>query len=267
MSSEQSTTNKVLIGCLIAGVVGMLLCGGVIALVGFWGVGMARQVAQEIGPQLQEQGERMHFADSWQPPAADVGAEQLFPEAIGAWTLSGHDDAAAIPELAIDRDGWHGTYESAGSTINVYVYQVPLAEKTQMFDAAAAAIDGAGYSTQSKQSTDFGSVHWMTFSFSPPERHGRMWWTKDWLIVATTENAAVNLEGFEEDYLTAIQAPEVLGADDSPSAEPVVPADETPVQPEAPAETAPDSPDATSTETAPAEPATSDTAPDNPDAN
>jgi hypothetical protein len=266
-SSEQSSAVKVLIGCLIAGVVGVLLCGGAIVFFAYKGAGFLQQVAKEAGPAFKAQMEQIQFAETWQPPAADARAEQLFPATVGGWSLSGHDDAAAIPELAIERDGLHGTYESVGTTINVYVYQVPMTEQSQIFSAATAAIDGAGYKTQSKEDVDVGTAHWMPFNFSPPERFGRMWWTKDWLVVLLTESAAVNLAGFEKDYLTAIEAPPVPGMEEPAATESAEPADGTPPQPDEPAETTPDAADPAAENTAPAEPDSGETAPDKPPAN
>jgi len=264
MSTEQSSSNKWLIGCLIAGAVGVLLCGGVVVFFGLMGY----RAAQQFGPEFNKQMQQIQYAQTWQGPEEDAGPEQLFPPAIGAWTLSGHDDAAAIPELAIDRDGLHGTYESAGTTINVYAYRVPMTEQTQVFDAAAAAIDGAGYTTQQKSNVDLGSWHLLTFSFNPPEKIGRMWWANEWLFVTMTETPAANLEGFETDYLDAIQtsssgAVEELEQYTPPQLqEPEAPVEPVPVEPQAEAtESAPGEPEA-----APSDPETAEPAPADPDA-
>jgi hypothetical protein len=273
MSQEQSSSNKLLLGCLIAGGVGILLCGGVVV---FFGV-LGYRAAQQIGPEIQKQMERAQFAGTWRAPAADAGPDQLFPPALGGWSLSGHDDAAAIPELAIEREGVHGTYESAGTTVNVYAYQVPMTEQSQVFQAASAALDGAGYSTKTQAEMDYGSMHWMTFEFNPPQRVGRMMWANDWLFVMMTEKPAVNLEGFEKEYLDAVQAPPFPGMDEPSPSEPSAndgTASEA-ATPAEPAEAPLNAPDASADETAPAEPGTAepapadpgaDTAPDKPDA-
>jgi len=197
MSSE-SNASKWVIGCLIAGVVGMLVCGGVIVGLGFLGFKTMKEVVEHIGPEIE-------FASQWTPPSADAGAEALFPTAVGSWTRTAQDDSAAISELALDRNGQHGTYESGGNKVDVYTYHVAMTEQAQVFDAALAAIDKAGYTTRSEQNQDFGVVHVMTFSFSPPERHGRMWWAHDWLVVTTTDKASVDLKDFERTYLKAMQ--------------------------------------------------------------
>jgi hypothetical protein len=272
MSTENNST-KWLVGCLIAGVVGVLLCGGTVALIGFWGYKAAEQIAQDMGPQLQQQieqlkelGEQMQFADQWQPPAPGAGPEELLPEAVGAWTRISHDDLTAIPELAIARDGFHGAYEFDATTIEVYAYPLPLKEQGQLFGEAANAIEMAGYATRSQANEDMGSFHWMTFSFDPPQRFGRMWWAKDWLFVTMTGEPGVDLESFEHDYLLANQGPWVPGMDEtSPDlapteiAPPEAVTDPRSVEPVDP-DSAPDNPDA-----APADPGTTDSAPDDPD--
>ena len=130
MSSDNSA-QKWVIGCLIAGFVAVLLCGGLVAGVGLLGYRAARQIAQEAMPVVQEYAELMAFAQAWTPPSADANGDSLIPKTIGPWSLTGEDEMAAIPELAIARNGWHGTYESSGTKIDVYVYQVPAGEQSQ----------------------------------------------------------------------------------------------------------------------------------------
>jgi len=217
MSTENSGT-KWIVGCLVAGVVVVLLCGGTLALLGFLGYRAVEKVVQEAGPQMQH----IAFADTWTPPLPDAGPNDLFPQTLGAWSRTDLNDSAAIPELAIDRDGQHGVYESGGNNVDIYAYSVPTDEQLSVFDAAVRAIDDANYSSQSKMGTDYGISHWMTFSFDPPPRYGRMWWAKDWLFVTMTDAAGVNLEDFERIYLTAIQGPPEPGSlDGAPLDEPV----------------------------------------------
>lgn len=250
MSSESSAA-KWLVGCLIAGVAGVLLCGGAIALIGFWGYGVARQVAQEIGPEFQKQMQGMQFAAEWRPPPPDAGPDELFPEEFAAWMRRSYDDQAAIPELGIARDGFHGVYKANGMTVNVYAYPVAINEQGPLFAEAVKAIDTAGYTTRSQANVDLGSFHWMTFEFSPPQRFGRMWWASGWLVVTMTDNPAVNLENFEQGYLLAIQESPDSGIDQLQP----VPADPTTVEPDgapSPSTTVPAEQD---DEAAPAEPA------------
>ncbi|MFO1092009.1 MAG: hypothetical protein U0992_01665 [Planctomycetaceae bacterium] len=257
MSSDNSA-QKWVIGCLIAGFVAVLLCGGLVAGVGLLGYRAARQIAQEAMPVVQEYAELMAFAQAWTPPSADANGDSLFPNTIGPWSLAGENETAAIPELAIARNGWHGTYESSGTKIDVYVYQVPAGEQNQVFQEAGQAIDRAGYSSRNKSDVTLDPVRVQTFSFQPPERHGRMWWAKDWLVVTITENPGVDLKDFERTYLTAIGGPPA-----AISAQPV-PADQSTseaAQPDTnavPSEPAPAEPATTDPDPAPADPSSSD---------
>jgi hypothetical protein len=279
MSSETSAA-KWLVGCLVAAFFAVLLCAGGVALIVFWGYSRAQQVARQMGPEIQNQIEQAQFGAEWRPPADDAGPDELFPESIGAWVRAGQDDAAAIPELAIETDGQHGTYESTGTKVDVYAYRVPHAEKGAIFDAAVSAIDTTGYTHRNRSFTDLGSAHWMTFSFSPPARRGRLWWAKDWLIVTMTENADLDLERFERDYLLSIQGPPQDSAPPGVTpAEPQVPdrsletapsdqlADPSlqpaPVDAE-PDATEPATDDPSATDPAPDDPAATDPAPDDP---
>ena len=151
---------------------------------------VGEQAAQQIGPEFQRQMQDMQFAAEWRPPAPDAGPDQLLPEAVGGWTRSSHDDLSTIPELAIARDGVHGAYDSNGTTVDVYAYPLPMHEQGQLFGEAVKAIEEAGYTTRSQANVDMGSYHWMTFSFDPPQRFGRMWWSQGWLFVTITDKPA-----------------------------------------------------------------------------
>lgn len=247
------------------------MCGGGIALVGFRWYGLAKQVVQEVGPELVSMGELLHEAQAWIPPSAEAGPEEVFPlsvtatsrprpgqpnpQMVTAWKRTGHDDSAAIPELALDQDGRHARYEANGAAIDVCIYRVAASEQAQVFSDAVSALQGAGYSSQTHQDYEFDEfdmVRWMTFSFSPPERHGRMLWVKDWLIVTMTDRAATDVEGFERAYLRGIQGKGVAASEDeTPTDEPVSSAEQrgdgaasTEPEGDVDADTAPDNPDA-----------------------
>ena len=254
--SNDNSSSKWLVGCLVAGAVAVLLCGGVVALIVFWGY----QVAQQVGPQIQQQMQGVQFAAQWTPPGPDADADELLPVAVGPWSRVAHDDLAAIPELAIARDGLHGTYEGVNTKIEVYAYQVPMQDQAQLFQDALDAMESAGYTTRAQANVDMGSHHWMTFSFSPPERSGRMWWSQGWLFVMTSDVSGTDLEGFEQVYLRTIENPTNGGM--NPATPEVLPLEQAAAAAEAETdETAPDDPDAT--ETAPDDP---EAAPDEPSA-
>jgi hypothetical protein len=237
----------------------IVLCGGGLFMLGLFGYRAASQVAQSAATGMQEQMQQMAFAAAWQPPAPGSGPDVLFPPAINAWQLAAHDDQSAIVELALERDGLHARYESGVSGVDVYAYEVPPVEQSQIFNEAAAAIENVNYSSRSQGHVDDGTSHRLTFSFSPPDTHGRMWWSQGWLFVLKTSEGTVDLDAFLEQYLTAIRG---TATTDVPSA---LPADDPGVSKTAPLIFPPDSPVAPEAETAPDAPAENSTLFDNDD--
>ena len=253
MSGENSS-GKWIIGCLLGGVLLIVLCGGGLFLLGLLGYRAASQVGQTAILGIQEQAQQMQFAAAWQPPAAGSGADVLFPPAINAWQLASHDDESAIVELGLERDGLHARYASGVAGVDVYAYEVPPEEQSQIFNDAAAAIENVAYSSRAQGHVDDGTSHRMTFSFAPPDTYGRMWWCQGWLFVLKTSDSTIDLDAFLEQYLTAIQG---TATTDVPSALPDDPG-ASKIEP-------PASPSAPEAETAPAEPETTGSLFDNDD--
>lgn len=246
--SGESSSGKWIVGCLIAGVALIVLCGGGLFFVGLLGYRTANQVAQTAVVEMQEQAQQMQFASAWTGPAAGSGADVLFPEAVNAWQLVSHDDQSAIVELGLERNGLHARYESGVTGVDVYAYEVPMVEQTQVFDAASAAIDNVGYSSKVQGQVDDGTSHRMSFSVSPPELHGRLWWCRGWLFVFKTSDGTIDLDAFQQQYLTAIAGQPAVPDGMQPPEQPIPPSVETapPLQAtpeEAPsAESAPENP-------------------------
>ena len=224
----------------------LLVCGGGLALVGWFGYRTASQVGQSISTGIQQQAEQMQFASVWQAPQPGAGPDVLFPENVNAWRLASHDDDSAIVELAIERDGRHARYESGVTGIDVYAYEVPAVEQAALFQDAADAIEAVNYTKRVQGHIDDGTSHRMTFEFAPPETYGRMWWCRGWLFVLKSDNSTLDLDAFQTQYLSAVadRAAEAAAADGME--QPVGPADET----------APDAVQDPAGETAPDEPAT-----------
>jgi hypothetical protein len=217
MSSEgSSSAGKWVIGCLIAAFLCIIVCAGGLFLAIRTGVQAGRnaarqamQAAQEAQRAMLEQQEAARFGAEWVPPGAGAGPDVLFPEDVSGWRRTSHDDAAELSELGLSRSGRHAVYESGVIGIDLYVYEVGADEQSAAFEGAADAINAGSYSTQSKFSADDGTVHHMTFSFSPPERHGLMWWCKGWLMVFIADDAEADLHSFQTEYARSIQgAPE-----------------------------------------------------------
>jgi hypothetical protein len=250
MSSEgSSSAGKWVIGCLVVAFLCIVVCAGGLFFAVRTGIQTTRdaarqamQAAQEAKRDMAEQAERAQMAAAWVPPAAGAAPDGLFPENITGWRRTSNDDAAEVAELGLSRPGRHAVYESGIDGIDVYVYEVGADEQSPVFLAAANKIDSGGYSTQSKISIDDGTVHHMTFSFAPPERHGLMWWCKGWLLFIA-DDAQVDLKSFQTEYATLIQgAPETTEtAPDNPAAGEAAPRIE-----ETPPEASPDRPAAES---------------------
>jgi hypothetical protein len=177
------------------------------------------QAAEEARRDMAEQAEAAQFGAAWVPPAAGAASDVLFPENITAWRRTSQDDAAEVAELGLSRPGQHAVYESGIEGVDLYVYEVGADEQSAVFQSAADAIDSGSYTTRSKISVDDGTTHRMTFSFSPPERHGLMWWCKGWLLVFIADDAEVDLASFQREHATLIQ-----GAQASVETPPVTPA-------------------------------------------
>jgi hypothetical protein len=245
MSSESSSTaTKWVVGCLAAAFLGVVLCAGG-AFLAFRATfqtarnaaQQAMQAAQEADRQAAEAARQAEsemaaqlaesqFGLAWVPPAAGAGPDVVFPEHVGAWKRTSQDDTAEIAELALTRPGQHAVYESGISGIDVYVYEVAPEEHAALFQAAENAIDTGGHTSQSRSAVDDGTVHRMTFSFAPPDRHGLMWWCKGWLLLFIADDPQVDLSSFRTEYATLIQGTPGTG-------EPV------PATPGAPGETRP----------------------------
>lgn len=196
------------------------MCAGGAVMLGLWSYRAASVAVQQASTEVAEQMQESQFAQAWKAPAPGSGPETLFPEQLNAWRRTGHDDAAQIPELAIDRPGLHAVYESGITGVDVYAYELPAIEQQALFDAVGGAIDHGEYGSRSKVSVFDGTAHRMTYSFSPPDRQGILWWCQGWLFVFIADDLAFDLDGFRTQYLTQIQAvaapdagatPEVIG--------------------------------------------------------
>jgi hypothetical protein len=219
MSNERSGS-KWIVGCLVAGVLMLLVCGGGFALVGWYGHHTARQISQSVSLGIEEQAEQTQFASDWQAPQPGAGPDVLFPENVNAWRLASHDDDAAIVELAIERDGRHARYESGVTGIDVYVYEVPADKQTRMFLEAAAEARLRGR-------IDDGTSHRLVYEISPRQTYGHWWWCRGWLFVLISDINTLELDAFQTQYLSAVagRAAEAAAADGIE--EPAIPVDDT----------------------------------------
>ena len=66
----------------------------------------------------------------------------------------------------------------------------------------------------------------MTYSFSPPDRQGVLWWCQGWLFVFIADDPAFDLDSFRIQHLTMVQGilmsePGSVPHNDSDAAEPL----------------------------------------------
>jgi hypothetical protein len=218
--SDEGSSSKWIVGCLLAALLGVVVCAGGAVMLGLWSYRAASVAVQQASTEMAAQVQETQFAATWTPPASGAGPETLLPEQLNAWRRTSHDDVAQIPELGIERTGLHAVFESGITGVDVYAYEVPAAEQEALFEAASGAIDAGEFQSRSKISYFDGTSHRMTYSFSPPDRQGILWWCQGWLFVFIADDPAFDLDGFRTQYLTQIQAvaapdagatPEVIG--------------------------------------------------------
>jgi hypothetical protein len=227
--SGEGSSSKWIVGCLLAALLGVLGCAGGAVMLGLWSYRAASVAVQQASTEVAEQMQESQFAQAWKAPAPGSGPETLFPEQLNAWRRTGHDDAAQIPELAIDRPGLHAVYESGITGVDVYAYELPAIEQQALFDAVGGAIDHGEFGSRSKVSVFDGTAHRMTYSFSPPDRQGILWWCQGWLFVFIADDPAFDLDGFRTQYLTQIRglAPPAASAMPGDTGETVLPLNST----------------------------------------
>jgi hypothetical protein len=232
--SGEGSSSKWIVGCLVAAFLGVLVCAGGAVLLGVWSYRAASVAIEQASTEVAEQMHESQFALAWTAPAPGSGPESLFPEQLNAWRRTGHDDAAKIPELAIERPGLHAVYESGITGVDVYAYEVPVIEQQALFDAVGGAIDHGEFQSRSKVSVFDGTAHRMTCSFSPPDRQGILWWCQGWLFVFIADDPAFDLDGFRIQYLTQIRgvAAPAATATSADTGEKAVPLNSTDVAPQ-----------------------------------
>ena len=192
--SSQNSGLKWLLGCGVAALLMLLICGGLaVYLVSrgagwFWGA-------------IQAEQQRAEFAASWQPPPSGAGPDRLFPANVAEFELLSHDRQADVPDFGIDLAGHHATYQSPQMKLDVFVYRATKLEKEALFRRVEDAIQQNDYNLRMR----FGSSQGDRFSYtvSPPRQKGSLWWSKDWLFFFRTDGSE-DLEPFLEAYLSAL---------------------------------------------------------------
>ncbi len=206
MAEEKSVLFPILIGCGLLGLLCFLVCGGGMV---FFVPRFAQQAEQMMEQMTQEMARQQmldEFPEGWRPPAADVGDEELFPDAIGNFSLLKNDTAACPPEFGLaDREGRHATYESALTNIEVYAYSVDREEHKEVMRAVQQKL-GENFMSQVTSNVTQSNYESLYFSVSPPDTTGWLWWSEGWMFLILSEDQFA-ATAFETAYLDAIQPP------------------------------------------------------------
>jgi len=193
------------LGCGGVGVLGLLACGGLVAML----IPAIRDFGETITQAIEAEQQHDAFADNWRPPPDEADPQTLFPEKVGEYRRTGHDANAAVAAFGIDVAGHHATYKSGPHEIEVYVYRATRLEKEALYQRVSDAIENGDYNWR----TSFGGpqADRYTFTVSPPSQMGSLWWSQDWLFFFHVMGEE-DPQPFLDVYLRDIQRPEGNGA-------------------------------------------------------
>jgi hypothetical protein len=176
-------------------------CGGLLLLLVVAGIFVASSIPKMIewgSEQIALEQERQQLANNWQPPKDNAPSEAFFPPQVDDYELVSHDQDAAIADLRFDLSGSHAIYESNGSRIDVYAYQVNELEKEALFKRVHD-LHNKDYGTGVKRIT---TLDYRCYFSSPRHHQNHLWWMKDWLLVFRTRDAE-DREPFVKSFLQA----------------------------------------------------------------
>ncbi len=158
-------------------------CGIILALVIIFvglAVSFAPNIRQWFSQQLAIETQRRALVDNWQAPADDVSPGAFFPKKVANYQLSFHDTKADIPSLRFDIPGWHASYDSDDSQVDVFAYQVTNLEREALFGRIEKINDDEDAPAHMLVMTSFRCY----LKTSTHQQH--LWWMKDWLLVFQT---------------------------------------------------------------------------------
>ena len=180
---------KIAMGCGI-GCLGIVLIGGIATYL------LVPKMLEWGEKQLEEELHRKSVASDWNPPK-EATLENFFPQTVGDYDLRVKDDQAAIPELTLDSKGWHASYQSGGSKIDVFVYQATQSEKEAMFGRIDDVYEQQNGGFKTKTMLGYRMYYW-----SSAHHQNHFWWTKDWLFIFRTTDSP-DRDPFVFDFLNA----------------------------------------------------------------
>jgi serine/threonine protein kinase len=193
---------RILIGSLLAF---FLFCGGGPLIVLEWfphKLGFSKRLSEGLGgtfeqirSSVQSSMQLQDLMRTWRPPRTS-DASRLFPKSLGSFSLSAHDENAAIPEFRIDLPGSRATYKSGPATVECFMYRANRAESARIFGRVNTSFNDETVRIDSNSFAHYG------YKFAGRTRSGTFLRNAEWLLLARTMDGA-DLDGFLRTYLTA----------------------------------------------------------------
>lgn len=213
MSNESSAT-KWIVGCLVTGVLGLFLCGGIAVWMVRQGVEAAREAAEGIAEEMDRQAEAMQQASSWNlpggwtAPGEDAAVDELLPIQAGEWERMFQNTESAVPQINIERETHSGVYATNEQSVDVYVCRVSADDRDAVFERAETEISNSatGHTTMG---TDDGTTRTLFYKTWGEQGSGWLVWNGGWLFSIQTADPSVPVGEFMTEYFSAIEAPNV----------------------------------------------------------
>lgn len=193
---KRSAAKPLLIGCGVVVLI-LVLCAGGFAFLGAKGWKAFRaEVERAAGDEK--------FAQDWEPPAEDAGAESFAPEWVAGYTLASSDEKAEFPALGIEHAGYHAAYEKGSDAIDVAVYRADEPETSAIFDEVVRRIDD---DDRFKSHSHVRLPRTLRFSVSDPtDLNGLFWHAGGWLVFVRSATVSdADIDSFLKAYLTAVE--------------------------------------------------------------
>jgi serine/threonine protein kinase len=194
---------RIILGSLLACL--LFCCGGPALLIEWFPkrFGFTEPLSNGLGKTIetvrssvQSNLQLLELARAWRPPAEGSGTAALFPDHIGSFALSGHDEKAGIIEFRIDLPGWRANYKSGAKTIELFMYRASLHESDVIFERVNSL-----FNDESVRVAGTNSSHY-AYKFAGQIHSGTFIWIADRLLLARTQDGA-GTDEFLRSYLRA----------------------------------------------------------------
>lgn len=207
MSNESSAT-KWVVGCLVAGLLCLFACGGLI----FWMVTATIQAGREMATAVTQQAQVMQQASNWSlpadwaAPAEDAPDDTLLPLQVRDWERMFLSEESTIPVANINHENLTAVYAADGHSLDVYVARVDDNERDAAFEQAKNVITSnpSGHSTIGSEDGNSKTFFYQTFG--EQGNVGWLVWNDGWLFVIQASDSQAPLADFMTAWFEEINA-------------------------------------------------------------